>query len=79
MQLPSSMLPAIRAAALVTQMAVAAVLGALVGAALDAWFGTSPLLLLASTGLAFVSGLLIAWRGFSRLSSDNPDDTDGAP
>lgn len=79
MKLPSSMLPAIRAAALVTQMAVAAVIGALVGAALDAWLNTSPLLLLASTGLAFVSGLFITWRAFIRLSSDDTDDTDGAP
>ena len=72
MKLPSSVLPALQAAALVTQMALAAMAGALGGALLDRWVGTSPLLLLVSTGLGFLGGLLVAWRGFQRASP--PDD-----
>lgn len=78
MKVPSSVLPALQAAALVTQMALAAIVGALVGAGLDAWFGASPTLLLAFSGLGFLGGLLLVWRAFSRAQSSD-DEPPGPP
>lgn len=72
MKVPSSVAPALYAAALVTQMALTVIVAALVGGWLDRLLGSSPLLLLISIGLGATSGLLLAWRAFSR--AQRPDD-----
>ena len=73
MKLPSSVAPALHAAALVTQMALTVIVAALLGSWLDRIFGSSPFLLLISIGLGATSGLLLAWRAFSRAQrTDDP-------
>jgi len=70
---PSSVVPALHAAALVTQMAVVVIVAALLGSWLDGFFGTSPLFLLVLIGSGALSGLLLAWRAFVRAPpSDDP-------
>ena len=72
MNLPSSLGPALRAAALGTQMAISAMLGAGAGVLADRWLDTSPLFTLLLAGLGFATGLFVLWRAF--LQAQDHDD-----
>ena len=79
MQVPGQLHGALRAAALVTQMALQAVVGAWVGVILDGWSGTSPLLVLLLGGAGFLSGLLVTWRAFAAAQADEEKPPPTAP
>ncbi len=74
MQLPDSVHAALRAAALVSQMAIATAVGAIAGLALDGWWGTAPVLVLVLGGLGFVGGLVLVWRAFQAAMPDDAED-----
>jgi len=76
----SSLHAALRAAALVTQMAIQAVVGAFLGSLLDGWLGTSPIAVLVLGGAGFASGLLVTWRAFVRAGDqDEPPEEPPQP
>ena len=62
------------AGALVTELAIAVVLGLWGGNQLDGLLGTSPLFLFTLTAAGFVGGLVIVHRAFAKAqaSSDEP-------
>lgn len=70
--MPESFASAARAAALVTQMAAATVLGALLGRELDARFATAPALLLAGLLGGFAAGMVAIFRQLAG-PEDDPD------
>lgn len=69
---PSSLGPALRAAALVTQMALSAMVGAGAGWLIDRWLQTAPFFSLLLAGAGFVGGLAVLWRAF--VQAQNVDD-----
>jgi F0F1-type ATP synthase assembly protein I len=73
--LPSSFLPAVRAAALITQMAITVVIAAVAGAFVDRLLDSSPIMLMALSGVGFTVGMYLAWRGFSQVH-DDPNEND---
>jgi ATP synthase protein I len=50
------------------------VVGLIIGALLDRWFGTKPWLLLAFTVLGVVSGLLSLFRALKKYDRGRPSD-----
>ena len=62
---------AARAAALVTQMAVVTVVGAVLGRELDARLATAPWLLLIGLFGGFSAGMVAMVRGLSQIGSDD--------
>lgn len=65
---------ALRAAALVTQMALQTIVGAVLGGLLDGWLDSSPIAVLTLGGAGFASGLLVTWRAFVSASDEPPED-----
>lgn len=84
MKVPDSLNAALRASALVTQMALQVVVGAALGNWLDGWLNTSPVLVLALGGVGFATGMFVVWRAFAKAQSDdtdadNTDQSDDTP
>ncbi|TVQ87312.1 MAG: AtpZ/AtpI family protein [Deltaproteobacteria bacterium] len=79
MNLPSSLTPALRAAALITQMTLVTMAGAGLGFWLDGWMGTSPLFILVLVGLGFIGGIVVAWWGFSQAQDIDDEPPTEAP
>lgn len=78
MHIPDSFHAALRAGALVTQMAIITAIGAIGGWFLDGWLQTDPVFVLVLGGLGFASGLYAVWRAFS-AATDEQDDFDNPP
>ena len=73
MQIPDSFHAALRAGALVTQMALITAAGAVGGWYLDGWLETDPAFVLALGGLGFAAGLYAVWRAFSAATEEQDD------
>ncbi len=67
------------AAALVTQMSVATLVGMFGGAALDRRLDTEPWLLFVGVGLGFTLGTARMIRGLTRMQSENDPDPPHPP
>ena len=70
---------AVQAAAHVTELAIATVVGLFVGSRLDAWLGTSPWLLIGGALLGFVAGFLRLIQGITRLLETDEHPPDDPP
>ena len=67
------------AAGLVTQMAIASIVGLFGGARLDEWLGTTPWLMMLGVMAGFGIGTFMLIRGLNRMQSDNDPDSSNPP
>lgn len=65
----------VKAAALVTQMAVTTVLGGMLGRQLDGWFATDSLMTMMGILAGFTIGMATLFRFLLRRTDDDDDDT----
>ena len=79
MHIPDSFHAALRAGALVTQMAIITAVCALGGWFLDGWLETSPVFVLALGGLGFAVGLYAVWRAMLVASQESSESQDNPP